>query len=81
MSSFKDHFSAQADGAEDAAGQVHVEFAGAPEPGVVGKIDQQIGPLVGVGEFLDMPANEMGDDRFVADVDRESGFAERHGRG
>ena len=47
------------DGTKHAAGQVHVELAGAPVPGVVGEVHQHVGRLAAVGQ-LDAPAGGSG---------------------
>ena len=46
-----DQRGAHFDGAEDAAGQVHVELAGAPVPGVVGEVHQHVGRFASGGKL------------------------------
>ncbi len=65
--------------AEHAADQVHVQFAGAPEPAVVGEIHEDVGLAALGGQPVDLAANHLRQHALVADVRREADAVEIEG--
>lgn len=67
-----EHRFAALDGPEDGASEVHVKLAGAPEPTVVGQVYQHVRLLALLLKFVDLAADEVRQDVFIADVGAES---------